>query len=161
MSYLGPELLKADHLLEGFDCDKPALNRWLVRRSLMTQSTGTSRTWVVTDGADRRVVAFYASSTASVLRESAPKHLRRNQPEELPAILLGRLAVDSKHAGKGLGSALLKHFIVKAIEVAGTVGVRLLIVHAKDDEAKRFYARFGFMESPVDPMALMMVLPTR
>lgn len=68
------------------------------------------------------------------------------------------MAVDSKHKGKGLGAALLKHFMFKAIEVAGTVGVRLLLIHAKDEEAKTFYAHFGFVESPIDSMTMMMLL---
>jgi len=156
--YSGPKLLTSEHVLAGFDCGKPALNSWLLRRALGNQSSGTSRTWVVTEGDAGRVVAFYASSTASILRSSAPKRFGRNQPEELPAILLGRMAVDAKHKGNGLGAALLKHFVIKAIEVAGTVGVRLLLIHAKDEEAKTFYRHFGFIESPVDPLTMMMLL---
>lgn len=159
MGYSGPVLLTSDHALEGFDCGKPALNEWLLRRGLGNQSSGTSRAWVVVETPGGHVVAFYASSTASVLRSAAPARFRRNQPEELPAILLGRLAVDRDHAGRGLGAALLKHFMLKAIEVAGTVGVRLVLVHAKDEDAKRFYARYGFVASPVDPLTLMMSLP--
>jgi GNAT superfamily N-acetyltransferase len=158
LSYIGPELLTTEHLLAGFDCGRPALNEWLARRSLANQASGTSRTWVVTDGEGGTVVAFYASSTASVLRGSAPKQLRRNQPEELPAILLGRMAVDTDHIGCGLGAALLKHFMLKAIEVGASVGVRLLLVHAKDEEAKSFYGHFGFVESPIDSLTLMMPL---
>ncbi|MGA2530299.1 MAG: GNAT family N-acetyltransferase [Acidimicrobiales bacterium] len=158
MTYVGPQLLSSEHVLTGFDCGKPALNDWLVRRSLGNQPGGTSRTWVVTEVETQYVVAFYASSTASVLQSSAPKRLGRNQPEELPAILLGRIGVDAKHKGRGLGAALLKHFMLKAIEVAGTVGVRLVLVHAKDEEAKSFYRHHGFVESPVDPMTMMVLI---
>jgi len=158
MSYAGPELLTTEHVLAGFDCGKPALNEWLVRRALGNQSTGTSRTWVVIEKETGRVVAFYASSTGSVLRSSAPKRFGRNQPEELPAVLLGRMAVDTKHQRQGLGAALLKHFMLKALEVADAVGVRLLLIHAKDDEAKTFYEHYGFIESPVDPLTMMMLL---
>ncbi len=159
MSYAGPDLLTTQHAIAGFDCGKPALNEWLARRSLGNQASGTSRTWVVTDADTGRVVAYYASSTACVLRASAPKRLRRNQPDEMPAVLLGRMAVDSKHAGCGLGAALLKHFMLKALEVAQSVGVRLLVVHAKDEEAKSFYEHYGFVESPVDLLTMMMPLP--
>jgi GNAT superfamily N-acetyltransferase len=158
VTYAGPQLLSSEHVLAGFDCGKPALNDWLVRRSLTNQFGGTSRTWVVTGVETQRVVGFYASSTASVLRSSAPKRFGRNQPEELPAILLGRIAVDAKHKGRGLGAALLRHFMFKAIEVAGTVGVRLVLVHAKDEEAKSFYGHYGFVESPVDTMTMMMLM---
>ena len=161
MRYIGPELLTTGHVLAGFDCGKPALNEWLTRRSLGNQAAGTSRTWVVTDGERGRVAAFYAASTASVLRASAPKGLRRDQPDEMPAILLGRMAVDTKHAGQGLGAALLKHFMLKAVEVADSVGVRVLLVHAKDGEAKSFYQHYGFLESPIDSLTMMMLLPGR
>ncbi len=161
MIYAGPRLITSGHVVEGFDCGRLALNSWLVRRALGNQTAGTSRTWVVTEGEAGPVVAFYASSTASVLRSSAPRRLARNQPEDLPAILLGRMAVDIRHKGQGLGAALLKHFTVKALEVAAAVGVRLLLVHAKDEEAKAFYQHFGFIESPIDSLTLMMPLPDR
>lgn len=160
MSYLGPVLLTSDHILVGFDCGTPALNEWLFRRALSNQAVGTSRTWVAVEHGTDRVVAFYASSTCSILRSDAPKKHSRNQPEELPAILLGRLAVDAKHAGGGLCAALLKHFVMKATEVAQLVGVRLVLVHAKDEGTKSFYMHYGFIASPVDPLALMMLLPT-
>ncbi|MGO9962584.1 MAG: GNAT family N-acetyltransferase [Acidimicrobiales bacterium] len=158
MSYAGPQLLSGEDVLTGFDSGKPALNNWLVRHSLSNQSGGTSRTWVVIEVETNRVVGFYASSTASVLRSSAPRKFGRSQPEELPAILLGRIGVDAKHKGNGLGAALLRHFMFKAIEVAGSVGVRLVLVHAKDEEAKSFYRHYGFIESPADPMTMTMLI---
>jgi GNAT superfamily N-acetyltransferase len=158
VAYSGPELLAGEHLLEGFDCDSGGLNDWLVRRALRNQSSGTSRTWVVVEIETGRVVAFYASSTASILRSSAPKKIGRNQPEELPAVLLARMGVDSRHQGRGLGAALLKHFMLKAIEVAQSIGVRVLLIHAKNENATNFYVRYGFVESPLDPLVIMMLL---
>jgi GNAT superfamily N-acetyltransferase len=158
VSYAGPQLLAGEHVLEGFDCGSGALNDWLVRRALRNQSSGTSRTWVVIDVETRQVVAFYASSTASVLRAAAPKKVGRNQPEEMPAILLARMGVDSRHQGRGLGAALLKHFMLKAIEVAQAVGVRVLLIHVKDESAKNFYEHYGFVASPLDPLVMMMLL---
>jgi GNAT superfamily N-acetyltransferase len=158
VDYVGPELLAGDHLLDGFDCGKPALNQWLIRHARNNQAGGSSRTWVVVESGAREVVAFYASATASIIRSSTPKGMRRNQPEEMPAILLARMAVDSKHGSRGLAGALLKHFMLKAFEVAQSVGVRVLLVHAKDDEAKSFYAHYGFVESPVDPLLLTMLV---
>ena len=158
MTHAGLYLLNSEHILDGFDCGKPALNDWLVRRALGNQASGTSRTWVIIEDGSKRVVAFYSSSTASVLRNRAPKKFARNQPEEIPAILLGRMAVDSRHQGAHLGSALLQHFMIKAIDVAAAVGVRLLLVHAKDDEAKAFYAHYGFVESPLDALTMLMLL---
>jgi GNAT superfamily N-acetyltransferase len=156
--YAGPELLTGQHLVEGFDCGKPALNEWLIRHALNNQASGTSRTWVVVEDGSHDVVAFYASATASVLRSSAPKRMQRNQPEEMPAVLLARMAVDARHAGHGLGAALLRHFMFKALEVAQSVGVRILLIHAKDDDAKSFYMHYGFVESPFDPLVMVMLL---
>jgi GNAT superfamily N-acetyltransferase len=158
VAYAGPDLLTGEHLVEGFDCGKPALNEWLLHRALANQATGTSRTWVVVETGSPRVVAFYASATASVLRSSTPKRMRRNQPDEMPAILLARMAVDTRHAHQGIGAALLKPFTLKALEVSRSVGVRLLLIHAKDDEAKGFYQHYGFVESPFDPHVLMLLL---
>lgn len=159
MAYSGPELLSPQHRIGGFDCGTQALNTWLVGRATKNQVAGTTRTWVVVETGTGDVVAFYASSTASILRDLAPKRMGRNQPEVLPAVLLARMAVDLRHQGRGLGAALLKHFMLKAIEVAHSVGVRVLLIHAKDDAARSFYSHYGFVESPIDPLVLMMLLP--
>jgi GNAT superfamily N-acetyltransferase len=153
---LGPVLLGEHHVLDGFDCGDEALDAWLAGKALRNQVEGSSRTWVVT--VDDRVVAFYASSTAVLLRVHATKRAARNQPDPLPALLLGRLAVDEHWQGRGLGAALLKHFILKAIEVAQVTGVRVLLVHAKTPEAARFYTRYGFEPSPVDALTLLLLV---
>jgi GNAT superfamily N-acetyltransferase len=158
--YSGPTLLAGEHQLEGFDCGQPALNDWLTRRALGNRAPGTSRTWVAIDKPTRMVVAYYASSTASVMRASAPRRIARDQPPDLPAILLGRMAVDNRHQGQGLGAAMLEHFMTKAIEVSEKVEVRLVLVRAKDEQAKDFYRHHGFIESPIDPLILMMLLPS-
>ncbi len=133
-----------------------ASTAWLVGRARHNQVEGSSRTWVVTT--EDRVVAFYASSTAVVLRVQATKRAARNQPDPIPALLLGRLAVDDKWQGHGLGPALLKHFILKSLEVAQITGVRILLVHAKTEEVVGFYARYGFEPSPVDGLTLMLLV---
>lgn len=156
MSYEGPVLLGADHIVEDFDCGQDVLNQWLRTKALHNQREGGSRTWVVLEG--RRVVAFYASSTAVLMRSRATKRAARNQPDPLPAVLLGRLAVDVEHQGRGLAAALLKHFVLKSLEVAELTGVRLLLVRAKNDTARRFYLRYGFEPSPVDDMTLMLLV---
>jgi GNAT superfamily N-acetyltransferase len=159
LTYDGPDLLTGEHAVAGFDCGIPALDYWLGRRALANQATGASRTWVVTDREADRVVAFYAASTGSIIRSAVPSAVARNQPSELPAVVLARIAVDTAHQQRGLGAAMLKHFMSKAIEVAASVGGRLVLVHARDDQAKAFYRHHGFMESPIDPLTLMMLLP--
>lgn len=157
MTYRGPEPLGPHHGLEGFDCGKAPLNDWLLRRALANQLSGASRAWVVTKERDR-VVAYYASATASIIRAAATKRAVRNQPEDVPAVLLARMAVHIEHHGQGLGAALLKHFLLKALEVSALVGVRILLVHAQDDDAKTFYLHHGFEPSPLDDLTLMRVV---
>lgn len=155
-NFVGPELLDDSHVLDGFDCGDDTLNDWLARRARNNQTGGASRTWVVS--ADKRVVAYYASSAAVLLHADSTKRAARNQPDPLPALLLGRLAVDQKQQGHGLGAALLKHFILKCLEVAQITGVRLLLVHAKDAGAAVFYRKYGFEPSPVDDLTLMILV---
>lgn len=152
----GPVPLRADHEAEAFRCGDAVLDGWLRTRALRNQVEGASRTWVVLEGST--VVAFYASSTAVVLRSAAPGRAARNQPDPLPALLLGRLAVDHRHQGAGLGAALLKHFLLKALEVAELVGVRLLLVHAAKPEAAAFYEHHGFERSPLDQLTLLLLV---
>ncbi|MGQ0826711.1 MAG: GNAT family N-acetyltransferase [Actinomycetota bacterium] len=155
-NFVGPVLLTPEHRLSEFDCSEEALNRWLVTRAMHNQAEGGSRTWVVT--VDDGVVAYYASSTAVILRTQATKRTARNQPDPVPALLLGRLAVDAKYRGQGLGAALLKHFLIKSLEVAQITGVGVLLVHANDATAANFYARYGFEPSPVDQLTLMLLI---
>lgn len=154
MTLRGPLLLDSTHHTEDFDCGKPNLDDWLKRRGLANQRTGASRTWVVLDD-DNRVVAYYASAIASIVRTAATKRAARDQPDDIPALLLARLAVDHRHHGQGLAGALLKHFLLKAVEVADIVGARVVLVHAKDEEAKHFYLHHDFLPSPLDELTLM------
>lgn len=154
--FVGPELLRPDHVIDEFDCGDEALNRWFTSKARHNQAEGASRTWVVTDG--RQVVGYHASSTAVVMRSAAPTRGGAKPARPLPAILLGRLAIDVKYRSLRLGAALLKHFIVKSLEVAQIVGVRVLLVHAKNDEVAGFYRRYGFEPSPIDDLTLLMLV---
>ena len=159
MAWSQPVLLGSEHDVARFDCGDTALNYWLVNRGLSNQLSGASRTWVVTEEGSTVVVAYYASATASVQRSIAPPAMRRRQPDPIPAILLARLAVDVEHQGHGLGPALLKHFMQKAVEVSALVGARLILVHAASAEAEGFYEHFGFVASPIEAHTLMMIIP--
>jgi predicted N-acetyltransferase YhbS len=88
----------------------------------------------------------------------ATKRAGRNQPDPLPAVLLARLAVDAAYQGRGLGAALLKHFVEKSLEVAELTGVRVMLVHAKDAAAAAFYSYFEFEPSPIDELTMMLLV---
>ena len=111
---------------------------------------------MVADG--NRVIGFYSLAVTAVLRQQATGRARRNMPEPIPAMLLARLAVDRTVAGRGLGRALLRDAMLRTLQVAEVAGIRLLLVHAADDEARRWYLQFDFEPSPTDPMHLMLVV---
>ena len=158
MNLAGPVLLATEHDVEDFYCGSEPLDLWIKSRAHVNQVSGASRTWVVLN--EQRVVAYYASAGAAIIREAAPKAMRRNQPEILPAVLLSRLAVQSDDQGRGLGAALLKHFMLKAFEVSQRVGVRVVLVHAKEDRVRAFYEKYGFVQSSLDPLTLVHLLPS-
>jgi GNAT superfamily N-acetyltransferase len=151
-----PAPLAAGHELEQFSSGVPPLDEWLKRRARQNEVGGASRTYVICE--DLRVIGYYSLAAGSVLREAATGRVRRNMPDPVPVALLGRLAVDSRWQGKGLGAALLRDAVLRVVGAAGSIGVRALLVHAISDEAKSFYERFGFRVSATDPMTLMITI---
>jgi len=133
------------------------LSAWLSKRALANAVTGASRTYVVCDE-QRRVVGYYALAAGSIAADAAPGRLRRNMPDPLPVIVLGRLAVHSDWSGRGIGSGLLKDAMLRSIQAAELIGVRALLCHAIDEEAKAFYLKHGFAESPLDPLMVLVGL---
>ncbi len=152
-----PAPLTEAHATSAFICRHASLSTWLGKRALANAASGASRTYVVCDG-QRRVVGFYALAAGSVASAVAPGRLRRNMPDPLPVIVLGRLAVHTDWSGRGIGSGLLKDAVLRSIQAAGLIGVRALLCHAIDDEAKAFYLKHGFTESPMDPLTVLVGL---
>ncbi len=151
-----PEPLRAAHDVSTFDSGVLVLDEWLRRRALPNEVAGASRTFVSCIAG--RVVGYYSLAAASVVHDVATTRARRNMPNPIPAVVLGRLAVDHGLQGQGLGGDLLQDAIMRTVAAAGAIGVRPLLVHALTAEAKGFYARFGFRESPIEPMTLMITL---
>lgn len=138
-----------------FCCQVPALNKWLRTNALRNHSTGISRVYVVCAENSNRVIGYYCLSSGSVHRNTVPGAYRRNAPEVIPVIVLGRLAIDQAWSGNGLGAALLKDAIYRTQNIAFQVGVRALAVHALNEEVKCFYTRFGFEPSIVNTLTLL------
>ncbi len=151
------EPLTAGHVLEGFDCGQTELNVWLVRYALQNHAAGSSKTRVVTAGG--RVVGFYALAMGAVAKPEAPARIAKGLAgHPIPVAVLTRLGVDLSMQRRGLGSALLKDAMLRVLEVSEVVGVRAVLVHAKDDRACGFYQSYGFEPSPIDPYQLMLLL---
>jgi GNAT superfamily N-acetyltransferase len=144
MKLTPPTPILVDHEFVNFDSGEASLDEWLKKRAIKNQASGASRCFVLCDG--KIVVGFYTLSAGAISHETAPKTMRRNMPNPLPALLLGRLAIDKKHHNTGLGSAMLRDAMIRAVSVASDAGIFAILVHALTEQAKRFYLSRGFLE---------------
>lgn len=151
------EKLTRAHALEGFDCGKEPLNRFLVRHALQSQQSNASQTYVACEA--ERVVGFYTLAFGQVAFDDAPERLRKGLARHpVPIMILARLAIATDAQGKGRGAGLLKDALLRTIQASEIAGLRAFAVHAKDDEARAFYERHDFIASPVDPFQLLVLL---
>lgn len=148
-----PEPLNDSHIVAGFECGEPSLDTWLARRAKGNQLSGASRTYVVCRG--ETVVGYYALASGGIDLDAAPGRLRRNMPDPIPVVVLGRLAIARSEQGGGLGRALIRDALQRILLAADQVGIALILVHALSERAKRFYLSCGFSESPLDPLVLL------
>jgi len=133
------------------------LDDWLKRRALANQSSGASRTFVVTDQ-DGSVCGYYAIAAGAVSHQLATSGVRRKMPDPVPVMVLARLAVDRRAQGQHLGASLLQDAVNRVVAVSQNAGVRALLVHALHEKARQFYEHYGFQTSPTHPMTLMLRL---
>ncbi len=152
----GTEHLDSAHDLALFDSGESALDDWLAKHALANEETGASRTYVIT--AAGRVVGYYSLATGAVDQQRATGRVRRNPPEPIPVMIVGRLAVDKALQGRGLGAALLRDAVLRTQQAAGIGGPRAIVLHAVSEGARRFYERCGFSASPIGPLTLMISL---
>ena len=151
-----PVLLSKSHALTGFDCGKQPLNDFLTKYALQNQASGGARTYVMTRG--ERVIGYYSVAPASVTPEDAPARVTKGQGRyPVPVILMARFAVDSSEQGKGLGKALFRDALRRSLAGAEAIGGRAFLVHAKDEDARAFYAKYGMEASPTNPLHLFLL----
>ena len=155
-SICAPEKLTTAHDLSQFECGELELDDWLRRRAIQNEESGASRTYVVCIG--RQVVGYYALDAGAVAHAHAPGRVRRNMPNPMPVMVIGRLAIDHKFQRRGIGSALLRDAVLRTVQAAEIAGIRAILVHAISESAKQFYERSGFIPSLVDPMTLMITV---
>jgi GNAT superfamily N-acetyltransferase len=158
LDFIPPAPITADQKLADFDSGESFLNEWLKKRAFKNHMSGASRCFVLCAGAN--AIGYYSLSAGAISHETAPKSMRRNMPDPLPVLLLGRLAVDKRYHNQGIGQALLRDAMLRAVNVAGNAGVFALLVHALSYQAKQFYLSRGFVESPLQPMTLIMTIET-
>ncbi|QEO08783.1 GNAT family N-acetyltransferase [Protaetiibacter larvae] len=147
-SFARPRSLALDDEVSAFHSGVPSLDDWLTLRAIKNEAAGTSRTFVSIERESGRIAGYYCLSSSSISRVDAGSPLGRNAPDPIPVILIGRLAVDERFTGQGVGASLLQDAVLKGIEASHLVGSRAFLVHALSEAAASFYARFGFAAVP-------------
>jgi GNAT superfamily N-acetyltransferase len=153
--FSAPVPIDPSHNLSGFDCGKPLLDDWLRHRGLGNEGR-FSRSYVVTAGST--VAGYYSIAAGAVVHDGAPPKLKRNAPDPIPTIVLGRLAVDRQFQGFGLGASLLHDALQRSLAISQAIGARAVIVHAIDPEAAAFYAAYEFQAFPQSALTLFLTI---
>ena len=157
MSLRGPDSLDVRHRLESFDCGKPALNDWLLRHARQAQGSGSAKTFVVAD--DDNVVGYFSLTVGQVDTLEAPERIRKGMGQyPIPVVILARLAVSIQNQGRGIGFGMLQDAIRRTLLIAEQAGIRAMLTHPINEEASRFYTRFGFIASPLSEQQLLLLL---
>jgi GNAT superfamily N-acetyltransferase len=151
------EKLRRDHGVDAFDCGREELNRFLIRFAFPNQQAGASQSYVGLSGEE--VIGFYTLVVGQVEYADAPERLTKGLARHpVPIMLLARLAVSTPWQGRGVGAGLLKDAMRRTLQAADIAGIRAFGVHAKDDEARAYYERFGFIAAPSDPFHLFVLM---
>jgi len=154
-----PEPLGPRHVTDAFDCGRDSLNLWLTGHARQAAAAGSARTYVIVDAQQSRVVGYHALTAAGLERAAATERVVKGMARyPIPVVLLARLAVDRSVTSRGLGAWLLRDAMLRTLGAAQTIGVRALLVHAEDEQARGFYLRHGLQPSPSDPLHLMILL---
>lgn len=157
-SFSAVQKLDASHEVDAFDCGKEPLDRFLQRHALVNQKAGSAQTYVMCRG-EQRVAGYYSLAVGAVEHADAPGRVGKGLARHpIPVMLLARLAIDRAEQGKGLGKALLKDALLRTAQAADIAGIRAMLVHAKDDEARAWYEQFDFEPSPTDPYHLFLLM---
>ena len=157
VSLSDPEPLQPQHQLEAFDCGKPALNDWLRRHARQAQGSGSAKTFVI--AVVQRVAGYFSLTAGQVDTLEAPERVRKGMGQyPVPVVILARLAVAQQDQGRGIGVGLLQDAIRRTTLIAEHAGIRAMLTHPIDDDAARFYTRFGFVASPLREQQLLLLL---
>lgn len=158
MTWRPPEPLAVQHRLEGFDCGRPTLNNWLLHHARQAQTSGSARTFVVADQ-ENSVAGYFSLTVGQVDTVEAPERIRQGIGRfPLPVVILARLAVSRENHGCGLGVGMLQDAIRRTLVIAEQAGIRAILTHPIDEDAARFYNRFGFTASPLRQQQLLLLL---
>lgn len=157
MTWCVPVPLQAVHRLDTFDCGKPALNEWLTRHARQAQGSGSAKTFVAAD--HDQVGGYFSLTVGQIDALDAPERIRKGMGQyPVPVVILARLAVSRQAQGRGIGVGLLQDAIRRTLLIAEQAGIRAMLTHPIDEDAARFYKRFGFEASPLQQDQLLLLL---
>ncbi len=143
--------------MEEFSCGVESLDGWLKRFAWVNQQSDLTTTYVAHRAG--RVAGYYSLTAGSVSRDDATARVAKGTPNHpIGVVLLARLAVDVSEQGSGLGRALLKDALLRAVSAADIIAARAVLVHALNEDARGFYMRFDFEPSPSHPLHLMLLM---
>jgi predicted N-acetyltransferase YhbS len=153
-----PRPIEATDNTTDFDSGEESLDRYLADRALTNHLADLGRCYVCVDGDTDKIIGYYTLSAVAVEHAALPGKVRRNAPNPVPAVLMGRLGIDTTAKGSGLGRFLVRDAILSTLAAADRIGVRILLVHALHEHAATFYEKLGFQRSPSDPLHLYLLL---
>jgi GNAT superfamily N-acetyltransferase len=157
MTLKKPEPLNAVHDVSTFNCGHQELDDWVKKYAHQARANGSANTFIVCD--NNQVVGYYSLTVGEVRNDEVSEQISKGMGKyPIPVVILARLAVQSSHQGLGVGKGMLKAAILGAIIIAEHAAVRALLVHAIDDEAYKFYLKFGFEPSPIRTNQLVLLL---
>lgn len=143
-----------------FDCGYSDLNQYLRHYALKNDQLSISKTFVAVTETEQ-VAGYMTISTAQIAAETLTEELQIKLPRyPVPAFRIGKLAVDLRLQGSGIGRWILTEALIKAVEVSKSVGLFAVLVDAIDDKAKSFYLKYGFIPLNGHPMSLFLPLAT-
>ncbi|SRR5699024_10678427 len=154
-----PRRLERADIRSEFNSGATELDQWLREYAWQNQRANNAVTYVtVRDGI---VMGYYAIAVAAYAKDRSPEELRGGSPREIPCILLARLAVDQRAAGRGIGASLLRDALLRALATSESVGAKAVLIHCRDEHARSFYEHLAeFLPSPVEPLHLMLPIKT-
>lgn len=158
MALSAPVPLAEHHDLDEFNCSESSLNEWLKKRARSNAAGGASQVFVCSDDNDKKILAYYSLSASSVIHAELPGRVRRNMPDPLPVVLLGRLAVDMSLEGKGVGQSLFKDAAHRVNQAADLIGVAAIIVHPISEKAHAFWVKRGFVDCPGEQRMMVVTM---
>lgn len=148
MEFHSEALDSGRHLVGAFDCGEPDLDTWLRDHASGAEAQRVARTFVWCRADEDAVVGYYSLTGHRLVRDDLPKSIGRGSPNEVPSVLLARLALDRRLRGQGLGGALLADAMERVVAATALVTVRFVVVDALHETAATFYEHYGFRRIP-------------